>query len=459
MAAGVFGISLALELQRRGHRVTVFDQYRYDETAYKLTSTEPEQAASVDSNKIFRASYGKKMEYQRLALESRSAWLALNQTSHPPLFEPCGMLRVQPSDTLSPLELETLASLARDGLGSLQFIASDPQDVQRAASQGWAAKLLGFRDAQGKALEAVLDATAGFTRCAEACAYFQRLAAAEGVVFCLGCREGCFDSLVTDGMRARGIVTRDGRKHFADTVVIAAGSSSTQILPQLSYHLESSAGSIATFKIERSNTALWNKYAPASFPVVTWKSLARTDGKDVGSIYVLPRTEDGLLKIGYRGIKFTNFQPAPQSASFSQQGMWSIPLKSQQLPAEAVDAIKTFVSMFLPEFDGVPFYSTRLCWYTDTLDNSFLIDHVPGYQDQSLFVCTGGSGHGAKFLPVLGKHAADIFENGSKSTSPMRELWRWRDDVPRRNGLDEGPDGPRNLAKRDSHLVSPGRKE
>ncbi|PHH65542.1 hypothetical protein CDD82_1662 [Ophiocordyceps australis] len=290
------------------------------------------------------------------------------------------MLRVQPSDTLSSLELETLANMARDGLGDLQFVASNAQDVERALGQGWAAKLLEFRNQDGKVFEAVLDSMAGYTRCGEACAYFQRLAAAQGVVFRFGSQEGCFDALITEqqdkGEKATGIVTKDGKKHFADTVVIAAGSFSTQILPQLSYHLESSAGSIATFKIEPSNTALWHKYSPQNFPVVTWKSLPRTDGKDVGSIYALPRTEDGLLKIGYRGIKFTNFQPAPECASFSQQGMWSIPLpreQSQQLPAEAVDAIKRFVSMFLPEFDRVPFHSTRLCWYTDTLDNSFLV--------------------------------------------------------------------------------------
>lgn len=36
------------------------------------------------------------------------------------------------------------------------------------------------------------------------------------------------------------------------------------------------------------------------------------------------------------------------------------------------------------------------------MDNNFLIDYVPGYQS-SLFVASGGSGHGFKFLPVLGK--------------------------------------------------------
>lgn len=37
---------------------------------------------------------------------------------------------------------------------------------------------------------------------------------------------------------------------------------------------------------------------------MTWKSVPRdASGKDTGSIYALPRTPEGLVKIGYRGIK------------------------------------------------------------------------------------------------------------------------------------------------------------
>lgn len=59
-----------------------------------------------------------------------------------------------------------------------------------------------------------------------------------------------------------------------------------------------------TFKIDPENKALWDKYSPEKFPVITWKSAPRAkDGKDTGSIYVFPRTSDGIIKIGYRGVK------------------------------------------------------------------------------------------------------------------------------------------------------------
>ena len=46
------------------------------------------------------------------------------------------------------------------------------------------------------------------------------------------------------------------------------------------------------------------------------------------------------------------------------------------------------------------------------------------------------------------QHAADVFENGPQSTSFMYPHWRWREDKPRGNGLEEGPTGPRNIQHR-----------
>ncbi|KAJ6135425.1 hypothetical protein N7512_000585 [Penicillium capsulatum] len=434
IGAGIFGLSLAVALRDRNYNVTVFERYSYDQSEYGPGDNDV-QAASVDHNKIFRASYGTKLHYQRLALESRKAWIAEDEkrgfpsqsrgTAERRLFLDSGMLRVQPSDELGALERETLANMERDGLRDTQFVKSNPEDRQRAEALGWKPKLLEFGipgSSPPTSYEAVLDSLAGFVRCSDACAHYHRIAVDKGVEFHFGPEKGAVEELVKGKSRVTGLRTKDGAVHQVDVVVVAgkhphsrdgaysdcttAGSFSTQVLPELSYHLESSAGSLATFKIDPADTHLWEKYSPEKFPVMTWKSTPRDPlGKDTGSIYVLPRTPEGLVKIGYRGIKFTNFQPAPEGTPFTQDGQWSVPLPAQEcftLPEPAVYAIRQFVSVFLPEFDQVPFYSTKLCWYTDSLDNSFVIDYVPDYDD-SVFVCTGGSGHGAKFLPILGE--------------------------------------------------------
>lgn len=72
-----------------------------------------------------------------------------------------------------------------------------------------------------------------------------------------------------------------------------------------------------------------------------------------------------------------------------------------------------------------------------------MIDFVPGIE--GLMVCNGGSGHGFKFLPILGSHVVDVIER--KETEYTR-LFSWR-GVPEgeRNGLEEGSKGWRVLGK------------
>ncbi|CEH15175.1 FAD-dependent oxidoreductase [Ceraceosorus bombacis] len=425
VGAGIFGLSLATELHERGYRVTVLERNRYDQTAYDPLDASTENAASVDHNKIFRASYGKKLHYQRLAFEARQRWLELNEQADTPLFSACGMLRVQPSNTLDALEQETLRNMTRDGIRSTQFVEGEAQDADRAEAQGWAHKLLEFRlrqqdgrsedkEAQGyngHCFAATLDSTAGFISSSEACRYFQRRAQALGVHFRFGVQ---VQSLLLQQQAdpksprvVRGVLLTSGQEIACDQVIVACGSSSTQLFPALSYHVESSAGSVAAFQLDAVRDAhLWEKYSAQRFPVITWKSAVRDgEGRDTGSVYVLPRTKEGVIKIGYRGVKYTNFRAAPDSA-YSQKGQWSIPLPSASshiLPGQSTASIRTFVQLFLPELAQRPFAWTKLCWYTDSLDNEFVVDRPPKEEWSGVFVCTGGSGHGAKFLPVLGK--------------------------------------------------------
>ena len=113
---------------------------------------------------------------------------------------------------------------------------------------------------------------------------------------------------------------------------------------------------------------------------------------------------------------------------------------------------KAYIATTLPELAPLGISATKLCWYTDSVDNSFLVDRVPGRP--GVLVCSGGSGHGFKFLPVLGREVVGILEGGEggeAAPTVYRDMWRWRDSVARgeerRNGLEEGEDGPRVLGK------------
>ncbi|CAH0020494.1 unnamed protein product [Clonostachys rhizophaga] len=139
-----------------------------------------------------------------------------------------------------------------------------------------------------------------------------------------------------------------------------------------------------------------------------------------GGLYGFARDPNGAVKIGYRGTKFTNPQTQADGAARSIPTTRWTRQPTRKIPATAANVIKDFVQKFLP--DLIPYETkTRLCWYTDSFDNHFVIDFVPGYK--GLMVATGGSGHGFKFLPTLGKHVVDLLEGRSND---YLHYWKWR---------------------------------
>lgn len=163
-------------------------------------------------------------------------------------------------------------------------------------------------------------------------------------------------------------------------------------------------------------------------------------GRNLGGLYGMPRTPEGVVKVAFRGAKWTNY--AHRSNASGRE--ISYPKTDvDEIPEEAMQVIRTFCEENLPELLDLELERGRLCWYSDTFDNSFLIDYVPG--TDNLVVANGGSGHGFKFLPVLGEHVVDVLE---KKDTEYTRLFKWR-GVPdgERNGLEEGPGGWRSLDK------------
>ena len=119
--------------------------------------------------------------------------------------------------------------------------------------------------------------------------------------------------------------------------------------------------------------------------------------------------------------------------------------RETNIPLSALNAVKDFISTYMPELTPLGIHATRLCWYTDSIDNSFMIDYAPSRPN--LMVCSGGSGHGFKFLPILGREVVKIVEGREKNV--YARMWRWRvpEEGAQTNGLEEGKDGPRVLAK------------
>ncbi|OCF39391.1 hypothetical protein I317_06819 [Kwoniella heveanensis CBS 569] len=467
VGAGVFGLSTAIHLSRRGYRdVTVFDYQPYHKNAYN--PSDGCDSASADVNKVYRCSYGTETEYQDLAFSGRDTWLDWNRqiaasapedlpvglTPADQLLVPNGFLRVSVGDDLSEFDQESLNALEKAGLRHHQHIIRDEADLlklwKKEASDPshWREKVEALRNAGGSKYNGFIDTSAGFTYADKACAWARHLAEKAGVKFVLGPEEGKFDDFLREdgslGKRVKGIRTADGREHSADVVIVAGGGWTPSIVPEVENLLETTAGSVITIQLPKDRQDLWDQFSPERFPVWAY-GLSGHTSPEFGGFYGFPRTPEGKIKIGYRGRKWTNYQTHPQTGK-----RLSVPRTKYSvdpavnLPKKAIDNIKVAVGELFPELKDIGITDTRLCWYTDSIDNSFVIDYVPGYNN-SLFVASGGSGHGFKFLPVLGQHVVNALE---RKPDQFTELWKWRAAQPgaHANGLEEGEQSGRDLA-------------
>ncbi|KAI0129496.1 putative fructosyl amino acid protein [Xylariales sp. AK1849] len=95
------------------------------------------------------------------------------------------------------------------------------------------------------------------------------------------------------------------------------------------------------------------------------------------------------------------------------------------VPAEAELALRQGLRNMAPwpELQDRPWTRTKICWYTDTATGDFLITYHPHWD--GLFIATGGSGHGFKFLPVLGDKIADVVMK--KCPVEFQDKWEWRE--------------------------------
>lgn len=77
-------------------------------------------------------------------------------------------------------------------------------------------------------------------------------------------------------------------------------------------------------------------------------------------------------------------------------------------PADGEAICRDFLNRLFPPSSPLaaiatrPFAKTRVCWYCDTRSGDFVISYHPSYADGSLFIATGGSGHGFKFFRIIG---------------------------------------------------------
>jgi len=243
---------------------------------------------------------------------------------------------------------------------------------------------------------ALYEDKAGFVRPEETVSAHLALATAAGA-------DLRFHSPMIEWSAASGGVTVDvpGESFTAGELVFAPGPWAPQLLADLG----------VPFSIERQiqywfqPTGGIDPYRPERHPIYIWED--RTGSQ----VYGFPAIDgpDGGAKIAFfrRGTETT-----PETVD------------REVHPAE-VEAMATAAGRHLPTLPGT-FLRAKTCLYSNTPDEHFVIARHPAHS--SVTVACGFSGHGFKFVPVVGEIVADLATTGT--TAHPISLFDPRRDYP-----------------------------
>lgn len=369
VGAGIYGVTAALELRRRGHSVALLDP---GPLPHPL-------AASTDISKVVRMEYGADRQYMRMVDKAIDGFVAWNEELGEALYHNTGVLML----TQEPME-----NVAYNW-ESYRLLQEEGHSPQRLDSAAIAARFPAWNAA--RYTDGFYSPRGGYARSGAVVAALIRLAQREGVSLHEG--EAASELLGTPG-RVTGVRTRQGKTFHADQVLVAAGAWTQILLPELQPVMKATGHPV--FHLKPQNPAL---FTPPNFAVFT-ADVSRT---------------------GWYGFPF---HPLEEVVKVANHGVGKVlhPEADERVVYESdIAHLRGFLAETFPALADAALVYTRRCLYCDTLDEHFWIDRHP--EREGLSVSTGGSGHGFKFAPVLGGLTADVVEG---KENPWAAKFRWR---------------------------------
>jgi glycine/D-amino acid oxidase-like deaminating enzyme len=371
---GIFGLTAALELHRRGHVVTVYDR---GPVPHPL-------AESTDISKVVRMDYGADADYTALGEASLDGWRRWNAEWTTPLFHETGVTFL----SRTPMEPGTFE------YETYRMLVDRGHPLERLDAAAIAARFPAY--ASGALVDGYFNPRGGWAESGRVVAKLAELARAAGIAI----REDAAFDLPQHVLRTccAPDVRRACDRTDADLRIVCAGAWTANLVPELASSIVANGQPV--FHLRPDDPSL---FAAERFPVFG-ADISRT------GYYGFP-VNDGVVKIANHGTGLT----VPITADGDAQ-------RAVHPGHEA--ALRMFLAETFPALASAPITYRRLCVYGDTIDGHFWIARHPDKPD--LVVATGGSGHAFKFAPVLGALIADI---ALGEAHPLAHKFRWRPEL------------------------------
>ena len=358
VGAGVFGAWTAHHLQQAGHRVTLIDAF----------GPAHSRASSGGESRLIRAAYGRDAIYTRRARDSLPQWKRLSAATGVEIVVPCGILFF--FATGEAYFSETAAAHRELGLAT---------EVLTTADMGKRFPMIDFAGVEVGIFEP------GF-----------------GILMAQSAVKALVEQFVADGgayVQAEVEPPTDevrlttGEKVDADRYVFAAGPWLPKLFPDvIGPRIRVTRQEVFYFAPPPGDP----RFLPGAMP--GW---ADFNGGDM--FYGTPDLEG-------RGVK----------VAFDRHGMDVDPDTQDRRPTEkALEEVAAYRDRRFPALHGAQLTGAEVCQYENSSNGDFLIDFHPRLKN--VLLVGGGSGHGFKHGPEVGRYAAELLA-GSANVEPRFSL-------------------------------------
>jgi glycine/D-amino acid oxidase-like deaminating enzyme len=358
VGAGVFGSWAAHHLQNAGHRVTLVDAWGASHS----------RASSGGESRLTRAGYGKDAIYTRMATDSLPQWQALSAVSGLPILVQCGVV------FFSAVEDDYF----RGSIDVHRQLGFPIERMERAAMQS-RFPMIDFTGIQVGLYEPKFGALMARRSVQTLVDRFVR----SGGEY----RLGAALPVQAGGSRLEAVKLQSGESLTADRFVFALGPWLPKIFPDvLGKKIFATRQEVFYFATPAGDKS----YVPGAMP--GWADF------NAGDIFY------GFPDLENRGVKFAN----------DKHGVLVDPDAQDRRPTQAaIDEIIAFRDRRFPGLRGAQLIGSEVCQYENSSNGDFLIDMHPSLSN--VLLVGGGSGHGFKHGPEVGRYAAARLFDGVKA--------------------------------------------
>lgn len=369
IGVGSMGSSTCYFLAENGCKVLGLEQFDISH----------EFGAHAGQSRIIRKAYFENSDYVPLLHRAYENWKALEAETGTQIYFPTGLVYFGPPGHLLMEGVKRSASLYKIALENL--------DNSSAESRFPAFKI-------PKDFEILFEIDAGFVTPEKAVQLFAQQASGKGAE--IHTREKVLE-WKKDGSGV--IVVTDKSIYRGNKLVITAGAWAGKLMPSLSEKIKVTRQFVAWI-----NPRKWNEFELGNFPC--W---LMSDNSTRGCYYGFPILNESEFGAP-TGLKLAHHFPALETDPDRV---------NRQMRESDQEDLQYVLGKYLPGcFESLSTY--KICLYANSPDEDFIIDWLPGYEDNVAVAC-GFSGHGFKFASVIGEILADLVTKG-KTTLPIEFL-------------------------------------